>query len=70
MDKGNLAYMITARMSMLSACLKKQNVKIEKILSLLRVHQQMPGAMPEDLMAKIEAAHLKPMVVTQDVCHA
>lgn len=70
MDKGNLPYMITARMSMLSACLKKQNLKIEKILSLMRVHQQMPGVMPEDLMAKIEAAFLKPEVVTQEVCHA
>lgn len=70
MDKGNMAYMITARMSMLSACLKKQNLKIEKILSLMRVHQQMPGAMPGDLMAKIEAAFLKPVMATQDVCHA
>jgi tetratricopeptide (TPR) repeat protein len=70
MDKGNLSYMITARMSMLSACLTKKNLKIEKILSLMRVHQQMPGAMPEELMTKIEAAHLKPVAATQDVCHA
>jgi hypothetical protein len=70
MDKGNLAYMITARMSMLSACLKKQNLKIEKILSLMRVHQTMPGAMPGDLMAKIEAAFLNPVTATQEVCHA
>lgn len=70
MEKGNLAYMITARMSMLSACLKKQNLKIQKVLSLMRVHQQMPGAMPEDLMVKIEAAFLKPVINTKEVCHA
>jgi tetratricopeptide (TPR) repeat protein len=70
MDKGNLAYMISARMLMLSALLKKQNLKIEKVLSLMRVYQQMPGAMPEDLMAKIEAAFLKPVMATQEVCHA
>jgi hypothetical protein len=70
MDKGNLSYMITARMSMLSACLKKQNLKIEKILSLMRVHQTMPGAMPENLMALIETAFLKPVMVKKEVCHA
>ena len=70
MDKGNLSYMITARLLMLSACLTKKNLKIAKILSLMRVHQQMPGAMPEDLMTKIEIAHLKPVVTTLDVCHA
>jgi hypothetical protein len=50
--------------------MKKQNLKIEKILSLMRVHQQMPGAMPGDLMVKIEAAFLKPVTATQEVCHA
>ena len=70
MEKGNLAYMLTARMSMLSACLKKQNLKIQKVLSLMRVHQQMPGAMPEDLMVKIETAFLKPGINSKQVCHA
>ena len=70
MDKGNLSYMITARMSMLSACLKKQNLKIEKVLSLMRVHQEMPGAMSGDLMAKVEDAFLKPVLATQEICHA
>ncbi len=70
MDKGNLAYMITARMSMLSACLKKQSLKIEKVLSLMRVHQHMPGAMSEDLMAKVQTAFLKQVIATKDVCHA
>ena len=70
MDKGNLAYMLSARMSILSACLTQKNLKIEKVLSLMRVYQQMPGAMSEDLMAKIEGAYLKPVVATQEVCHA
>lgn len=70
MNKGNLPYMITARMSVLTACLKKQNLKIEKILSLMRVHQTMPGAMPEALMAKIEAAFPKPVQFTKEICHA
>jgi len=70
MDKGNLAYMITARMSTLSACLSKKTLKIEKVLSLMRIYQQMPGAMSGELMAKIEAAFLKPVTVTPEVCHA
>lgn len=70
MDKGNLAYMVTARMSTLSACLTKKTLKIEKVLSLMRIYQQMPGAMSEELMAKIEAAFLKPVMVTPEVCHA
>jgi hypothetical protein len=70
MEKGNLAYMLTARISMLSACLKKQNLKIQKVLSLMRVYQQMPGAMPEDLMIKIETAFLKPVINSKEVCHA
>lgn len=70
MGKGNLAYMVTARMAMLSACLKKQNLKIEKVLSLMRVYQQMPVAMPEDLMVKIETAFLKPVINSKKVCHA
>jgi hypothetical protein len=45
MDKGNLAYMLTARLAMLSACLKKQELKIEKILSLMRLYQNKPSAM-------------------------
>ena len=70
MDKGNLAYMISARMLMLAACLKKQNLKIEKIVSLMRVHQEMPGAMPDDLITQIETAFLKPVMTAQEVCHA
>jgi len=70
MDKGNLAYMISARMLMLAAGLKKQNLKIEKILSLMRVHCEMPGAMSDDLIAQIEKAFLKPAMTTQEVCHA
>lgn len=68
MDKGNLAYMISARMLMLSALLKKQNLKIEKVLALMRVYQDMPGAMPDDLIEKIETAYLKPAF--KEVCHA
>jgi hypothetical protein len=70
MDKGNLDYMLSARMSILSACLANKNLKIEKVLSLMRVYQQMPGALSVDLIAKIEAAYLKPMLATQEVCHA
>ena len=70
MNKGNLAYMISARMLMLSALLKKQNLKIEKILSLMRVYQDMPAAMSDELIEKIETSFLKPVVATQDVCHA
>jgi len=70
MDKGNLPYMISARMLMLSAMLKKQNLKIEKILSLMRVYQDMPGVMPDVLIEKIESAFLKPKLATEDVCHA
>ena len=70
MDKGNLAYMITARMSLLSACQKKQTLKIEKVLSLMRVHQQMPSAMSEALMANIEKTFLKSEIKQGDICHA
>jgi tetratricopeptide (TPR) repeat protein len=70
MDKGNLPYMVSARMLMLSACLKKQNLKIEKILSLMRVHHAMAGAMSVDLMTKIETAFLKPVKTAEEVCHA
>jgi hypothetical protein len=70
MDKGNLAYMISARMLMLAACLKKQNLKIEKIVSLMRIHREMPGAMPDDLITQIETAFLKPVMTAQEVCHA
>jgi hypothetical protein len=70
MDKGNLDYMLSARMLILSACLANKNLKIEKVLSLMRVYQQMPGAMSVDLMAKVEAAYLKPVLATQEVCHA
>lgn len=70
MDKGNLAYMLSARMSMLSACLKKQPLKIEKVLSLMRVYQHMPGAMPENLMGQIDDTFLKPVFSQKEVCHA
>jgi hypothetical protein len=70
MDKGNLDYMLSARMLILSACLSKKTLKIEKVLSLMRIYQQMPGAMSGELMAKIEAAFLKPVMVTPEVCHA
>jgi hypothetical protein len=62
--------MLSARMLILSACLAKKSLKIEKVLSLMRVYQQMPGAMTVDLMAKVEAAYLKPVLATQEVCHA
>jgi hypothetical protein len=70
MDKGNLDYMLSARMLILSACLANKNLKIEKVLSLMRVYQQMPGAMTGELMAKVEAAYLKPVLAAQEVCYA
>jgi len=70
MGKGNLDYMITARMAILSACLSQKNLKIKKVLSLMRHYHQMPGAMHEDLMAKVEAAFLQPATDAQEVCHA
>lgn len=70
MDKGNLAYMLTARLSLLSACLKKQDLKVEKILSLMRLWKDKPSAMPENLMKKVETAYLKPVEATEDLCHA
>lgn len=70
MDKGNLVYMLTARLSLLSACLKKQDKKIQKILSLMRLCQDKPSAMPESLIKKIESTYLKPMQVLEDICHA
>jgi len=70
MNKGNLDYMISARMLMLAACLKKQTLKIEKVLSLMRVYQEMPGAMSGTLMAKIEHAFLSTQTAAQETCHA
>ena len=70
MNKGNLDYMISARMLMLAACLKKQTLKIEKVLSLMHVYQEMPGAMSGTLMAKIEHAFLSTQTAAQETCHA
>jgi hypothetical protein len=36
----------------------------------MRLHQDKPSAMTESLMEKIEAAHLKPVQSTEDLCHA
>ena len=70
MNKGNLVYMLTARLSLLSACLKKQDKKIQKILSLMRLCQDKPSAMSESLIKKIESTYLKPVQVLEDICHA
>ena len=55
---------------LLSACLSKKNLKIEKVLSLMRHYRDMPGAMHEDLMAKVEAAFLQTTPENQELCHA
>ncbi len=70
MDKGGMPYMITARLAMLSACLQKKKLKIEKVLSLMRLYQDKPSAMPKSLMEKIEAAYTKPVQSSKDYCHA
>jgi hypothetical protein len=36
----------------------------------MRVYQDMPAAMSDELIEKIETSFLKPVVATQDVCHA
>jgi hypothetical protein len=70
MDKGNLAYMISSRMLMLSALLKKQNLKIEKILSLMGIYRDMPGAMSDELISKVESAFMKPVLEEKEMSHA
>lgn len=70
MDKGGLQYMITARLTLISACIKKQNSKVEKILKLLSDCGPLPGAMNPVLMQKISSNILKKSEPLQEICHA
>lgn len=70
LDKGGLQYMITARLTLISACIKKQNSKVEKILKLMSDCDPLPGAMKPVLMQKINSNILKKSASIQEVCHA
>jgi hypothetical protein len=70
MDKGGLQYMITARLTLISACIKKQNSKVEKILKLMGDCGPLPGAMNPLLMQKINSNILKKSEPLQEICHA
>jgi hypothetical protein len=70
MDKGGLQYMITARLTLISACIKKQNLKVEKIMKLMGDCGPLAGAMNPVLMQKINSNVLKKSEPLQEVCHA
>ena len=70
MNKGNLDYMITARMSLIAACLQGQTLKIEKVLTLMNLYPQMPGAMSPNLMTTVQNAYLKQVETQKETCHA
>lgn len=70
MDKGGLQYMMTARLALITACIKKQNSKIEKILKLMIDYGSSPGHMNKELILKINKKLLKKSEVAKELCHA
>jgi hypothetical protein len=39
-------------------------------LSLMGIYRDMPGAMSDELISKVESAFMKPVLAEKDVCHA
>lgn len=53
-NKGSLAYMLTARLTAIAAMVKRKDVKLRKVLELMRSHQDQPSAMSKDLIDLLE----------------
>lgn len=70
MDKGGLQYMMTARLTLITACIKKQNSKIEKILKLMDDYSFSSGHMKKELILKINKKLLGKSEETKELCHA
>lgn len=68
--KGNLAYMLTARLLAISACNKRQSSKLNKILTLMQKYKNMEGAMSEDLMSALTNSFLSEPINVKEKCHA
>lgn len=69
-NKGDLSYMLTARLLALSACIKPKPVKLRKVLSLMREYQHEESAMSPELMARLSESFLSNPVREEELCHA
>lgn len=70
MNKGSLAYMLTARLSALSACMTKKTLKLQKILTLMKECQELPGCMSAELMDRLAESMLPAVRPLEEPCHA
>lgn len=51
--KGALPFMLTARLTSYQAVVKKNAMKIHKVLDLMRQYQEYPASMPEDVLSHL-----------------
>lgn len=70
MDKGGLSYMLTARLQALSACIKNKPAKLRKILTLMREHQGVDGAMSLELIDLLNQSVSPKDAHSEEPCHA
>jgi tetratricopeptide (TPR) repeat protein len=78
-DKGGMPHMLTARIHALGYILKKQPVKVRKVIEIMRQYSQSPWAMSEDLLQHLahicdqlerSQAPLAPTMLVQELAHA
>ena len=53
-NKGALPFMLTARLTAIGAMVQKKDIKLRKILKLMREYQSHPSAMPMELIESLE----------------
>jgi len=70
MNKGDLSYMLTARLLALSACLNPKPVKLRKVLTLMREYQDAVGAMSPELVARLSQIFLINTKPETELCYA
>lgn len=70
MNKGDLSYMLTARLLALSACMKHQPTKLRKVLTLMKNHEGQPGCMSAALMDDLSRSFLNTETPNLEICHA
>lgn len=70
MNKGDLSYMLTARLLALSACLNPKPAKLRKVLTLMREYQDATSAMSPELVERLSDIFLIKSVREEELCHA
>ncbi len=68
-DKGGLPYMLTARLTAISAMMQRKESKLKKVVQLMREHQSRPAAMPMGLIETLEQRCAE-MAPKQELAHA